>query len=62
MKKKVLELYIKKSDNGSEIWVEYMNDVYTLAEKLGILEWAKAVVIKTTEIENALSAYDKDET
>lgn len=62
MKKKVLELYIKKSDNGSEIWVEYMNDVYTLAEKLGILEWAKAVVIRTTEIENALSAYDKDET
>jgi len=60
MKKKVLEICIDEIDDSDEITIDFEDD-YTLVEKLGILEWAKAVILKTTENDNAMAEYNEEE-
>ena len=60
MKRKVAEIFIDDDEESTELSFEYFDD-FSIAEKLGILEWAKAVVLKTVEIDNALAEYNEDE-
>ena len=61
MKKKVVEIYLDDNDDKVEVSFDFKDD-YTIVEMLGILEWAKSVVLKTVEIGNALAEYNEDET
>ena len=62
MKRRVVEIFLDEDDENTEISIDFNDDTdFTLVEKLGIIEWAKSVILKTVEIENALSAYYEGE-
>jgi len=48
---KVAEIYLRTDDTGEEIVIEWRRE-FSLKEKLGLLEWGKALVVETTKFEN----------
>ena len=54
-------IYEKDGVIGAEFRDEDEEDSYSLAEKLGYLEWAKAVILESVKIENAIEEYNEEE-
>lgn len=58
--KRMITLYLEETEEGSQLRVR--EHVYMpLRESLGLLEWAKAIILKTSDNQNALSEYAQEE-
>ncbi len=60
MKKKVVEIFIDEDDEHTEISIDFEGE-FDIIQKLGILEWAKSVIVETTTRDQALSEYSEEE-
>ena len=61
MREKVCEISIDTDENSEAINVDWFNDDHRLSQQLGILEWAKLVIIEAVKIDNALAEYNAEE-
>ena len=59
-KNKVAEIFITDQGNSKEMRIVF-NEAYPITKKLGILEWAKAIIIEDTKQDNILAKYGVEE-
>jgi len=58
MTKPVVQIFIEDDETVNMLWdQEYQH----ILSQLGILEWAKAVLIEALKIDNAIEAYGEEE-
>jgi hypothetical protein len=59
-KKRMITLYLEESGGSDLLHVREHVDM-SLRESLGLLEWAKAIMIKAVETQNAIESYAEEE-
>ena len=60
MTERVAQIYIDSNDDGEMLSIEW-SEAVSLKEQLGILEWAKSIILESVKMENALADYGVEE-
>ena len=57
----ILKIFMDDEDDSNSIKIEFREDNTDVVKQLGILEWAKAAILRTIAEDNALAHYNDEE-